>query len=281
MNRIEEQTQYYKNLLLRDRSIKAIVHLEDADDERFWNHQLQKASPAKYLFLPYSKSDKGTNARGCEQCLRYRPYLTKRFFICIDSDLRQLKGEDGLNADNYIAQTYTYSWENHLCEAKHLQRRFSALVPESNFDFEVFLTHLSTVIYKPLLYLVHYSQNSELNRQWNISKFNACLPLQPKLEELSDNGRGYIERVSLLFEEALRGLEQPDMMANEFIDESNAYLHIQGHQLFKVVLHIGTMLCRGTGVAFKSDILDKAIHTNGYAEINHLQFDLVQITTGV
>ncbi len=281
MTRIEEQAQYYKNLLLRDRSIKAVVHLENAEDERFWNNQLQNASPAKYFFLTYSKNNNGVDSRGCEQCLRYRPYLTKHFFICIDSDLRQLKGEDGLNADNYIAQTYTYSWENHLCEAKHLQRRFSALVPESNFDFEVFLTHLSTVIYKPLLYLVHYSQNSELNRQWNISKFNACLPLQPKLEELSDNGRGYIERVSLLFEEALRGLEQPDMMANEFIDESNAYLHIQGHQLFKVVLHIGTMLCRGTGVAFKSDILDKAIHTNGYAEINHLQFDLVQITTGV
>lgn len=281
MTRIEEQAQYYKNLLLRDRSIKAVVHLENAEDERFWNNQLQNASPAKYFFLTYSKNNNGVDSRGCEQCLRYRPYLTKHFFICIDSDLRQLKGEDGLNADNYIAQTYTYSWENHLCEAKHLQRRFSALVPESNFDFEVFLTHLSTVIYKPLLYLVHYSQNSELNRQWNISKFNTCLPLQPKLEELSDNGRGYIERVSLLFEEALRGLEQPDMMANEFIDESNAYLHIQGHQLFKVVLHIGTMLCRGTGVAFKSDILDKAIHTNGYAEINHLQFDLVQITTGV
>ena len=279
MTRIEEQAQYYKNLLLRDRSIKAVVHLENAEDERFWNNQVQNASPAKYFFLTYSKNNNGVDSRGCEQCLRYRPYLTKHFFICIDSDLRQLKGEDGLNADNYIAQTYTYSWENHLCEAKHLQRRFSALVPESNFDFEVFLTHLSTVIYKPLLYLVHYSQNSELNRQWNISKFNACLPLQPKLEELSDNGRGYIERVSLLFEEALRGLEQPDMMANEFIDESNAYLHIQGHQLFKVVLHIGTMLCRGTEIAFKSGILDKAIHTEGYTEINHLQSDLVQITT--
>ena len=279
MTRIEEQAQYYKNILLRDRSIKAVVHLEDAEDEHFWNHQLQKASPAKYLFLPYSKSDKGTDARGCEQCLRDRLYFTNCFFICIDSDLRQLKGEDGLNADNYIAQTYTYSWENHLCEAKHLQRRFSALIPECNFDFEVFLTNLSAVIYKPLLYLVHYSQRSELNRQWNISKFNACLPLQPRLEELSDNGRGYIERVSLLFEESLRGLEQPDMMTNEFIDDSNAYLHIQGHQLFKIVLHIGTMLCRGTGVAFKSDILDKAIHTEGYAEINHLQSDLVQITT--
>lgn len=173
MTRIEEQAQYYKNLLLRDRSIKAVVHLENAEDERFWNNQLQNASPAKYFFLTYSKNNNGVDSRGCEQCLRYRPYLTKHFFICIDSDLRQLKGEDGLNADNYIAQTYTYSWENHLCEAKHLQRRFSALVPESNFDFEVFLTHLSTVIYKPLLYLVHYSQNSELKNSMLVCR---CSP---------------------------------------------------------------------------------------------------------
>ena len=59
MNRIEEQAQYFKNLLLRDRSIKAVVHLEDAEDERFWNYQLQTASPANYLFLPYSKNSKG------------------------------------------------------------------------------------------------------------------------------------------------------------------------------------------------------------------------------
>lgn len=58
MNRIEEQAQYFKNLLLRDRSIKAVVHLEDAEDERFWNYQLQTASPANYLFLPYSKTAK-------------------------------------------------------------------------------------------------------------------------------------------------------------------------------------------------------------------------------
>lgn len=26
----------------------------------------------------------------------------------------------------------------------------------------------------------------------------------------------------------------------------NAYLHIQGHQLYKLIMHIGTMLCKGT-----------------------------------
>lgn len=81
MNRIEEQVRYYRIFTLRDRSIKAVVHLEDSEDILFWNHQLH-ALPAKYLYLPYSKNDKGNNTRGCEQCLRFRPYLTKRFFIC-------------------------------------------------------------------------------------------------------------------------------------------------------------------------------------------------------
>lgn len=198
MNRIEEQARYYRNLPLRDRSIKAVVHLEDSEDIFFWNNQLQNALPAKYLYLPYSKNDKGNDTRGCEQCLRYRPYLTKRFFICIDSDLRQLKGEEGVSADNYIAQTYAYSWENHICEAEHLQARFSNLAPDSDFDFSVFLKKLSAVVYEPLLYLVHYSQDSELNQRWNVSKFNACLPLQPKREDLANDGNAYINTLLII-----------------------------------------------------------------------------------
>lgn len=279
MNRIEEQARYYSNLPLRDRSIKAVVHLEDSEDILFWNHQLQNVSTAKYLFLSYSKNDKGNDSRGCEQCLRYRPYLTKRFFICIDSDLRQLKQEEEITADNYIAQTYTYSWENHFCEAEHLQTRFSELVPNSRFDFRVFLQKLSSVVYEPLLYLVHYSYSSELNRQWNVSKFNACLPLQPKREDFANDGNAYIERAAKLFRDSLENLQRPEVMTNKYINEGNAYLHIQGHQLYRLLLHIGTMLCSGTGVAFKTAILDKAFHINGYAEIDNVQNDLKQITS--
>ena len=223
MNRIEEQARYYQNLPLRDRSVKAVVHLEDAEDELFWNHQLQKASPAAYHFLAYSKNDKGNEAHGCEQCLRYKSFLTSRFFI--------------------------------------------------------FLQDLSKVVYQPLLYLVHYSKGSELNQQWNITKFNACLPLQPKREELAKNGSLYLEGVTKLFSEAIDNLQQEVPLDNEHLDETNAYLHIQGHQLYKLVLHIGTLFCHGTNVAFKTDILDKALHTEGYAEIDNVQSDLVKITS--
>ena len=277
MDRIYQQAQYFSNLPLRDRSIKAVVHLEDSDDVPFWSNQLRNIHPAKYRFLTYSKNGNGTDSRGCEQCLRDKPYLNKRFFICIDSDLRQLKGEQGLTANNNVAQTYAYSWENHFCEAEHLQERFTELVSDSDFDFKVFLHNLSVVVYRPLIYLVHYSRCSELNQQWNITKFNSCLPLQPKRDELEDNGKGYIGRVAELFDEKISGLQQPEEMTNEYIDEANAYLHIQGHQLYKLVLQIGSMLCKGKGVAFKTEILDKAVHTEGYNEIENVQLDLMQI----
>ena len=114
---------------------------------------------------------------------------------------------------------------------------------------------------------------------WNIRKFNTCLPLQPRREELAENGKAYIEKVKTLFAEALETLQRPATMTNEYLNEENAYLHIQGHQIYKLVLQIGTLLCRKANVAFKSDILDKATHTNGYPEIDRVQADLKQITS--
>lgn len=277
MSNIEDQARYYNNLPLSHRNIKAVVHLEAEEDIPFWDYQLQNAYPSQYRYITYSKNNNKADARGCEQCLRYKPYLTKRFFICIDSDLRLLKGEEGLTAENRIAQTYTYSWENHLCEAEHLQHRYHTKVPNSGFDFSIFLKNLSVVLYLPLLYLVHYSQEPSLNQQWNISKFNACLPLQPKREELINNGKPYIEKVKSLFVDALKNLQLPANITNENLKKEEAYLHIQGHRIYKLISNIGTLLCGGTRVAFTTDILDKASHINGYSEIENLQTDLKQI----
>lgn len=158
MSRIEDQANYYKNYHLRYRNIVAVIHVEDEDDKKFWLTELQNVLPGECHFVTQSKSEVGNDSKGCEQCLRYRPYANRQFFICIDSDLRLLRGEEGLTPENYIAQTYTYSWENHSCEAEHLESRFREKVPDSEFSFVSFLNQLSKVVYKPLLFLV-YHQN--------------------------------------------------------------------------------------------------------------------------
>lgn len=276
MDWISKQAKLYRNLALTNR-YQAIVHLEDKDDEMFWDYQLQHVKPGRYRFLYYSKNNKGTDTRGCEQCLRFKPYLTDRFFICIDSDLRLLKGEEGLTASNHIAQTYAYSWENHLCEPAHINERMKQDIPEVDFDMNEFMASFSKIVYMPLLYLVHYSANSGLNELWNVSKFNACIPLQPKRSDLDNNGKVFLATIKARFEQKLEKL--PEQPVNEIwsITEENAYLHIQGHLLYKMILHIGTLLCRGTGIAFKTDVLDKCLHTTGYEEIESLHKDLEHI----
>ncbi|MDE5878301.1 MAG: DUF4435 domain-containing protein [Muribaculaceae bacterium] len=275
MSRIEDQANYYKNLHLRDRSIIAVIHIEDEADKEFWNVQLQNVRIGHYYFISHSKNDNGVETKGCEQCLKYRQYTNRQFFICIDSDLRLLCQEDGLTSENYIAQTYAYSWENHLCEAEHLQLRFSQKLKETDFNFVKFLSAFSRIVYKPLLYLVYY-QTPELNSLWNIKIFNKCIPLQPSQKDLADNGTLYLQKIKQLFDTTLSSLSLylPDNFAIEGLTPDNAYLHIQGHQLYNLINHIGTRICKGERVGFKSQILDEKFPTSGYKEIEDVQSDL-------
>lgn len=273
MSRIEDQANYYKNYHLRYKDTVAVIHVEDEDDRKFWMAELQIVKPGVYHFVTQSKSDKGVDSKGCEQCLKYRPYINRSFFICIDSDLRLLRGEEGLTPEFNIAQTYTYSWENHSCEAEHLECRFSDKVADSGFSFRSFLKELSTVVYRPLLYLVHYG-TPERNALWNITKFNKCLPTQLKRAELEDNGHQYLQKIKQQFDDVLAPLSLPDDYSIDGLTPDNAYLHIQGHQLYNLVVNIGTLLCKGRKVAFKSEVLDSVFPVSGYSEIDQVQSDL-------
>lgn len=276
MDWIRKQAQLYQNLAKTTR-YQAVVHLEDKEDQIFWDYQLQHVKSGRYRFISFSKSDKGKDTTGCEQCLKYVPYLNKQFFICIDSDLRLLRGDITLKASNHIAQTYTYSWENHLCEASHLAHRMTQNLADVDFDWQAFLSAFSKIVYKPLLYLIHLGADSSTNQLWNVSKFNACIPLQPKRTDLDNNGAAYLSTMQSLFDNALKDLPEIPETSIDSLTEENAYLHIQGHRLYDLIMHIGKLLCRETGIAFKTAILDKGLHTDGYDEIKSLQADLESI----
>ncbi|MDE5976232.1 MAG: DUF4435 domain-containing protein [Muribaculaceae bacterium] len=250
-----------------------MIHIENKEDEYFWNLQLNVVKPGLYHFVSQSRNEKGVNSKGCEQCLKYRPYTNRQFFICIDSDLRLLSGEEGFTPEKYIAQTYAYSWENHSCEAHHLEYRFKKKIPGCDFSFLTFLNQLSQIVYRPLLYLVYY-RTSDLNFVWNISKFNGCIPNQLKRTDLEDNGRPYLQKVREYFDTELDSLSLPENFAIDGLTMDNAYLHIQGHKLYSLIVNIGTMLCNGKKVAFKSEILDNGFPTAGYKEIDNVQSDL-------
>ena len=53
-NWIEKQAKLYRNLALTGR-YQAVVHLEDKEDETFWNYQLQTIKPGRYRYIYFSK----------------------------------------------------------------------------------------------------------------------------------------------------------------------------------------------------------------------------------
>ncbi len=280
-----EQARYFANVPLMQSGVVASVHLENGDDKLFWNMVLQSQKPGHYYFITQSRSPKGYDTKGCEQCLKYRPYLSKRFFICIDSDMRYLLQETGLNADNFICQTYTYSWENHYCEASALNERFQAQSPENaaKFDFQVFLSELSKTVYKPMLLLLYCLKNDKPD--FNLNMFSACLPKQCKRVELADNGKLLIERIAKNFKKHLNSPfaksvdfeAESDYCHSLNVNEQNAYLHIRGHNLFELVAYIGNLLCRGTSVSFKEDVMMNKLPPQTYWQIKRVAEDIAEI----
>ena len=117
---------------LRLRGGTAAVHIENKNDEVFWWKVLHDAYPqGKFRFISGSRSINGNITSGCTQCLQYRDFLDRHFWIAIDSDYRYLSEEPDIDAKHFILQTYTYSFENHFCFWKNCQRVTDTDVPNA------------------------------------------------------------------------------------------------------------------------------------------------------
>lgn len=284
MDWIEKQAIMFRNYPLLHPKYRAVVHLEDKDDEMFWNAILQHVAPMHYKFISYSKNNKGNDTRGCEQCLKYRPYLSNHFFICIDSDMRYISGETGVDVGHYVCQTYTYSWENHYCEAKSLQAKWNTVCKAkgivAEFDMESFLQGLSHFMFRPLLVLIYLQRCGDQKLYKQILN---CLPTQCKREDLANNGKVLLARIEEKVNHLLESigdleLEDEKRRLNELgIDETNAYLHIRGHNLFDLLKYIGLLLTKGSQVSFYKEILTKEVSVEAYWEKDKIEADIKEI----
>lgn len=286
MDWIEKQAIMFRNYPLLHPNYRAVVHLEDKDDEMFWDAMLQHVAPAHYKFISFSKNNKGNETRGGEQCLKYRPYLSERFFVCIDSDMIYILGEKDIDAKHYICQTYTYSWENHYCEAKSLQAKWEtvrfAKKIASTFDIDSFLHRLSSLMFRLLLVLVYLQGH---NNQKLYKQPLKCLPTQCKREDLAENGEALLAHIEENVNNLMENVEDAELDEEKRrlkllgINETNAYLHIRGHNLFDLVKYMGVLLTKGSQVSFYKDILTKSLPTGTYWEKNKIEADIKDILT--
>jgi hypothetical protein len=129
---------YYTNLSCLKRTA-AVAFVEGKDDKPFWKKVFAHAGLQVLLFCGLDNAE--NKATGKQHCLKFLPYLNKRFILCIDSDYDYIKQRrPGYNAQKFVLQTYTYAIENHYLASNSDAQEF--LKQYSNIIHNAFLAHL-------------------------------------------------------------------------------------------------------------------------------------------
>lgn len=261
--------------------VDSVVHVEDKDDIWFWEQLLPKYRAGRYKFKPATMNEKGNRTTGCTQCLKYKDFLSQKFFICIDSDLRYLFNED-ISASNGILQTYTYSWENHCVFAAKLQQSFESYTQNGKvFDFVLFLQRYSDIVYKPFLLMLYQEKNRLTD--FGRDTFRQCISLQYRKEDELKNGEQFLKRLSSLLSDKTQSIiencgfdfeNESAYYATLGVKEENAYLYVRGHCLYNSLVSLGTKLCENMGVDFEQNILKSALAFEQYDEISQIKKDI-------
>lgn len=259
--------------------VDSVVHVEAEDDIWFWRQILSKYRPVKYKFIAGSLNAKNQFTTGCCQCLKYKDYLSQRFFICIDSDLRYLLNED-ISAAKGILQTYTYSWENHCCFADKLQEKFEELTKKRDiFDFRAFLKNFSMILHKPFIFMLYNERNGLTS--FDRIQFKNLISLQLKSGDEQNNGHALLKRLADTIEQTISPLytsfdfeKEANYYADKGVFPDNVYLYIRGHSLYNIINIIGNHLCYNTGVDFEGNILKSAILFEEYYAIDKIKNDI-------
>ena len=263
--------------------VDAVVHVEDADDIWFWQQCLSQYRMGRYKFMRATTNEKGTSTTGCAQCLKYKDFLSRRFFICIDSDLRYLSGED-LRAEKGILQTYTYSWENHCAFANKLQHAFDEVKGRKQFDFRSFLEGYSRIVHEPFLLMLH--QERENHPRFKRGDFHRCIAHQYQQGDEHENGATFLRRIQENLAAKTVGMAAQYRFDLETerghyaalgLHETNAYLYVRGHDLYNALVSIGKKLCEDTGVDFEQNVMRSALAFGQYDEITRIKADIEKL----
>ena len=109
----------------------------------------------------------------------YRASAPLNFFICIDSDLRYLSEEQGIDSDHFILQTYGYSWENHYCYAEKLEKSWKEKCPKKlpAFSFSHFINEFLSIIYADFLHFLTMRKRG-FKKDFPLRCFDESIPRQ-------------------------------------------------------------------------------------------------------
>jgi len=220
----------------------AAVYLEGEEDEHFWRNALKHAKPNKEYEFYYNSNllavEKEEHRSGSGECVKFYPHTNTQFIVCVDSDYNYLLDSHTFSTTNTVFQAYTYSIENHYCFATNLQDIILHLTGQSTFDFNVFLTAYSEIVYE--LFVLSVLSEKKEDGLFSISDFQKTGKISD-YPDLSNNGKNELNQLQTNVNAKLSSLkgiyttreieEVKQVLAKKGLTSQTTYLFIKGQAL--------------------------------------------------
>lgn len=276
---IEQQAIHFKNSSYFDG--KTRVYLEAEDDRYFWDYVISEQTNQAIEYVCYTKNKCGEDVRGCKQILKFLPFFSSDFFACIDSDYRRFGIEPPVSANQFVAQTYAYSWENHVCYAEGLQQRVNEVYGDlaEKFDFVTFLKSYSEVLYPYFAFMLYLYRKGV--KDFSVKDFRVMLPGSCSLDEMACNGNLLIEDMEAKFNALCSNHDlwpsfQKKLCENKVdlldFQPVDTYLYVRGHNLYALIRYIGKTLFAHSGVDFEMEVLRAPLSKSNLPPIVEMVF---------
>ncbi|MFR9496178.1 MAG: DUF4435 domain-containing protein [Rikenellaceae bacterium] len=142
------------------------VYVEGYEDVAFWRGVFDHfANP--YLRFEISVPTRKDLPKGKKILLNMIPESSEELLLCVDSDFDYIFNDSTyqarvVNGAQFLFHTYTYATENYLCYAPSLHNICVKATKNDTriFDFELFMTEYSKVIYPTFLWYCYSAQLS-------------------------------------------------------------------------------------------------------------------------
>lgn len=255
--------------------------MEDID---FWQVLIaERVKGKKVRFLPFVRMGE-KRITGKSYIMKHSSQANPNYVLCVDSDFDYILGRENFDAEHYILQTYTYSWENHHCWDGALQAEWENWRDKTAFDFTAFLVALSTTIYETFVIMLTKKRLSHKGLTLD-AMCNAIDSVQGNQKDLlQNNGEGVLQRIKINIDNLLeRAGEEPaeelqvtiQRLEELGVTATNCYLYMQGHSIYNLVSRIGKALLNES---FEYQVLRRSFSVdNSYSELNHIKADIRKV----
>lgn len=280
---LEEEVDYIKNEIFA-LQLDCAIRVEGKDDETvgnqsdkgFWETILNTVQPnLKYKIYKESNYTTGT---GKMAVLEFRDYAASDFILVVDSDYDYIIGDEIVDNNSFILQTYAYSFENYICNPIRLKSICcqGAGIDEVDFDFDAFLRDFSQVVYP--LFLI--SINEELKNPnlpiFTRSNFGELMKFErldkPSVESIFN----YLENLKLQVDQIISQFPIGDdevkniqtLLSKMSLDIQETYWLIRGKDIYNLIERVISILVYINVEKTISEIKERTIPINLGKAIN-------------